>query len=268
MSASAIIADVRSLLSGDPVFLAGSLVAEEAYGLSGAHSDVDIFCPTGQVLISTGQKMIDNGYKLDDRHSRVWSRWLKQGFKTWHTNSLRLHSPSGVETNLVYKLTDGHPTTSLAQVLESFDFGLLGMGYDLESDTYRDMRPFLFPDFWLNIPFGTKSYNGPLPMMPNKRDNWRNGFISQYNGLREAGRYAKYHAYGYDMSLVKDDLITGYWNIAAYMSTRFDEDSRTLQLIYETIAGHIEYDHIKELAESYKDLDFNDSLDKIMEALE
>lgn len=259
MQASAIIADVRSLLAGEPAFLAGSLVAEQAYGKSSAHHDVDIFCPTSQVLVALVQKLLDEGYKLDDRFERVWVRWLRYGFKTWHTNSIRLHSPSGVETNLVYKLTDGHPTTSLAQVLESFDFGLLGVGYDLELDEYRDLRPYLFPGM---------DVAGPLPMMPNKRSNWRNGFISQYNGLREAGRYAKYHAYGYDMSLVQDDLVTGYWSAAAYMSTTFDADKQQLGKIYEAIAQHIELNNITELTAAYKTLDFKDSLDAIMEALE
>ena len=259
MSASALIADVRSLLAGDPVFLAGSLVAEHAYGMSNAHSDTDLFCPTGQVLIATAQKLLDNGYKLDDRFDRVWVRWLKYGFKTWHTNSLRLHSPSGVETNLVFKLTDGHPTTSLGQVLESFDFGLLGVGYDLESDTYRDMRSYLFPGM---------DADGPLPMMPSKREAWRNGFISQYNGLRECGRYAKYHQYGYDMALVKDDLMTGYDMAALYFSTHFDKEKQQLGNIYDAIARHIEADNIDQLAVASKQIDYKDSLDSIMEALE
>lgn len=259
MTSSAVIADVRALLTGDPVFLTGSLVAEEAYGKTSAHSDVDLFCPTSQVLVAMTQKLLLSGYKLDDRFERVWQRWLRYGFKTWHTNSIRLHSPSGVETNLVYKLADGHPTTSLSQVLESFDFGLLGMGYDLEQDMYRDLRPYLFPGM---------DINGPLPMMPNKRMNWRNGFISQYNGLRESGRYAKYHGYGYDMSLVKDDLVTGYWSVSNYMSTTFDKDKQQLGKIYEALAMHIEADNIDELKAAYKTLDFNDSLDAIMEALE
>lgn len=259
MLASAVIADVRSLLKGDPVFLAGSLVAEQTYGKANAHSDVDLFCPTGQVLIAVGQKLLDNGYKFDDRFDRVWVRWLKYGFKTWHTNSLRLHSPHGMETNLVYKLTDGHPTTSLGQVIESFDFGLLATGYDLESDTYRDMRGYLFPGL---------DPDGPLPMMPNKRDAWRNGFISQYNGLRECGRYAKYHAYGYDLSLVRDDLVTGYDMASMYFSTHFDKDKQMLGNIYDAIARHIEAGNIDQLVEAYKQIDFTDSLDSIMEALE
>lgn len=259
MSASAIIADVRSRLAGEPVYLAGSLVAEETYGKVDAHSDVDVFCPTSQVLIATGQKLLDQGFKLDDRMSRVWVRWLRYGFKTWHTNSLRLLSPLGREWNLVYKLVDGHPTTSLSQVLESFDFGLLATGYDLESNTYRDLRPYLFPGV---------DPNGPLPLMPNKRANWRGGFISQYNGLREAGRYAKYHGYGYDLSLVKDDLVTGYYEAHAYLSTQFETEKQQMANIYMTIAQHIEIDNIDHLAQAYKTLDFKDSLDVIMEALE
>lgn len=259
MSASAIIADVRHRLAGEPVFLAGSLVAEETYGKSDAHHDVDIFCPTSQVLIATGQKLLDQGYKLDDRFERVWVRWLRYGFKTWHTNSLRLMSPLGIETNLVYKLVDGHPTTSLAQVLESFDFGLLATGYDLESNTFRDLRPYLFTGM---------DPEGPLPLMPNKRANWRGGFISQYNGLREAGRYAKYHGYGYDLSLVKDDLVTGYFEAHAYLSARFEPEKQQLADIYRVIGEHIELDNLDHLVEAYKELDFKDSLDVIMEALE
>jgi hypothetical protein len=259
MSASAIIADVRSLLAGEPVYLAGSLVAEETYGKSNAHSDVDLFCPTDQVLIAVGQKLLCNGYKLDDRFDRVWHRWLRYGFKRWHTNSLRLMSPAGVETNLVYKLTDGHPTTSLGQVLESFDFGLLATGYDLEHDQYRDMRAYLFPGL---------DPDGPLPMMPNKRDNWRNGFISQYNALREPMRYAKYHGYGYDLSAVKDDLVTGYQSAASYLVTHFDPEKQQLGKIYEAISFKIDDDDIDDLVAASKKIDYKDSLDVIMEALE
>ena len=259
MSASAIIADVRQLLAGEPVYLAGSLVAEETYGLSNAHHDVDLFVPTGNVLISVGQKLLDCGYKFDDRFERVWHRWLHYGFKSWHTNSLRLHSPGGIETNLVYKLQDGHPTTSLSQVLESFDFGLLATGYDLESNRFMDLRGYLFSGM---------DPNGPLPMMPAKRSNWRQGFISQYNGLREAGRYAKYHGYGYNMSLVQDDLVTGYRMADLYLSNHFDKEKQTLGGIYRAIADHIEWGNIDQLTAACKLIDYKDSLDVIMEALE
>jgi hypothetical protein len=259
MNASAIIADVLNDVAGEPVFLTGSLVAEDAHGKTDAHSDVDLFCPTSTTLMTVGQRLLDQGYTFAERFDRVWHRWRTYEFNKWHTNSLRLISPQGVDTNLVYKLVNGHPTTSLAQVLESFDFGLLGMGYDVVDGTYRDMRSFLFPGL---------DPNGPLPMMPSKRDAWRNGFISQYNGLRECGRYAKYHQYGYDLSLVKDDLVTGYYQAADDMSSAFEPEKQQLGLIYDTIAKKIENDEIAELALAAKKIDYKDALDQILEALE
>ena len=258
-TASQSIGEVLRLLRGSPAYLAGSLVAEHTYNLSDAHHDCDIFTPSAGSIFSIVQKLIDNGYTLDDRYARVWVRWLKFGFKHWHTNSIKLESPSGLEVNVIFKLVDGHPTTSMSQVLESFDFGLLGTGYDLEDSSYHDLRGYLFPDFDLD---------GPLPLMPNKRNNWRNGFISQYNGLRECGRYAKYHGYGYDLSLVKDDLVTGYWAAASYLEDRGDEQKVKLAQIYQTIAVKIEQDMVDELAEASKEILYLDSLDQIMESLE
>jgi hypothetical protein len=104
--------------------------------------------------------------------------------------------------------------------------------------------------------------------MPAKRDNWRNGFISQYNGLRECGRYSKYYEYGYDLTLVKDDLVTGYFMAADYMSTHHDPEKQQLGLIYDALGQHIKADNVDELVKAYKTLDFNDPLDSIMEALE
>lgn len=239
--------------------MAGSCVAAQTHGLPDGYSDLDLFVPTEQVLISTVTTLLANGYVMDDRFSRVWERWLRYGMRGWHTNSMKLESLNGLEVNVVYKIVDGHPTTSLAQVLESFDFGLLGTGYDMETDTYRDLRPYLFPGY---------DIAGPLPLMPSKRSNWRSGFISQYNGLREAGRYAKYHGYGYDLTSVKDDLITGYHMVSAYHRQSFDKDKHLLADIYDKLAEHIDADDIDELAERYKTLDFKDSLELILESLE
>lgn len=259
MQTSAIIAEVSAPAAGLPVFLAGSLVAEETYGLTNAHSDADLFCGTPQVLIATVQRFLSEGFTLDDRFTRVWARWLRYGFNNWHTNSIKLYSPSGIEVNLIYKLHNKHPTSSLGQVLESFDFGLLATGYDLEYGTFHDMRDFLFPGL---------DPKGPLPLMPNKRVNWRQGIFSQYNGLREAGRYAKYHNYGYDLSVVKDDLVTGYWESSKYYATAAKVERQPLGKIYETIAMLIEDDEIDQLAEASKEILYLDSLDEIMEALE
>lgn len=263
MDATTVINDMRGRLKGEPVFMAGSLVAAQAHGLDEAWSDVDIFCPTDQVLVATVQKLLGQGFTFFDRFERVWDRWLRYGFKHWHTNSMRMMSPNGIEVNLVYKLIGGHPTNSLAQVLESFDFGLLGVGYDLEYDQFRDLRSYLFPDIFspLHPELG-------LPMMPDKERAWSNGFISQYNGLREAGRYAKYYSYGYDLSQVRDTMSQGYWIASEYHLSRPDDEGKMLGAIYESIATRFDNDEIEELIEAYKTLDFKDSLDAIMEALE
>lgn len=258
-SASDIIAEVSAPLKGLPVYLAGSLVAEEVYQLTDAHDDVDLFTATDFVLIATAERLLANGYTLNDRNERVWSRWLRFGFKKWHTNSIKLDGPGGVKINLVYKLSDGHPTTSLSQVVESFDFGLLAVGYDLQYGTFHDFRSGLFPG-WTP---GT-----PLPLLPNKRENWRQGFISQYNGIREAGRYAKYVNYGHDLSLVKDDLLSGYFQAAAYLTDHDDAEKNKLGRIYETIAVHIDDDRIEDLLIANKEILYMDTLDEIMAALE
>lgn len=257
------ITEVLTNLSGVNGFLTGSTVAAADHGFDYAWSDIDVFMPTSHTLVAAVQRLLGQGYKLDDRFSRVWERWLRYGFKSWHTNSIRLHSPGGIETNLVYKLTEGHAATSLAEVIESFDFGLLCSGYELETGTYRNMGSYLFPSLWSPL-----HPTLPLPMMPSKRTNWRAGFISQYNGLREFGRYAKYHGYGYDMSEVKDDLAEGYRAAELYLSNHFDAEKQTMGKIYGVIADNIEDDDIDALVQATAKIDYKDSLDSIMEALE
>ena len=251
---------VKTPLAALPACIAGSAVAVETYGLPlSESSDVDVFCYTEQSLFVGIQRLLDAGFTMNDRNQRVWGRWLKYGTRGWHTNSIKLHSPTGLETNMVHKLLSRKPVNSLAQVLESFDFGCLAMGYDLSNNTFGDMRGFMFPGL---------DPDGPLPMMPNKREAWRNGFISQYNGLREPGRYAKYAHYGFDLSAVKDDLVSGYWQISAYLRDRGDADKVLLAKIYETIAVYLEDDNITKLLDVGKELPMLDQLDQIMEALE
>lgn len=252
------VAEVAGLLYKQPCFLTGSAVSADVHGLT-EFNDVDIFTPTQHVLVSTVQQMLDRGFTMDDRATRMWYRWLRYGLKGWHTNSIRLHSLKDVEVNVVYKINEGHPTTSLSQVLESFDFGLLATGWDLETDQFRDLRPYLFPGL---------DPDGPLPMMPNKRGNWARGFISEYNGIREASRYAKYHRYGYDMSLIKPDLVSGYQIASLYHADAFKEDKQLLGQIYGKLAELIDADDIDELLGAYDVIDQRDGLDAIMDALE
>ena len=155
------IAHVSQPLAGFPACIAGSAVAAETYGLPlGDKADVDVFCYSDLALVAATQRLIDSGFQLEDRFARVWERWLRYGFRNWHTNSIKFRDPSGLEVNLVYKLLGKNPVNSLAQVIESFDFGLLAVGYDLLTGNKHDMRSYLFP---------TYDIDGPLPMMSNKR---------------------------------------------------------------------------------------------------
>lgn len=260
MRADQAITEAVDLLRGSPVFLAGSCAAASTYDKPDAYSDLDLFVPTQQVMFTTVQRMLDHGYVMDERFSRVWHRWLKYGFKGWHTNSMKLESLSGVETNVIYKINDGHPTSTLGQVLESFDFGLLARGLDVQSNQWRDMRPYYWPD---------EDPDFPKPLMLDKEEAWLGGFISQYNGLRQPWRYAHYaHDYGYDLSRVKPVLLQGYSIAASYHLSKTDEEKQLLGQIYHKIGELIEDDDLEQLIADYKTLDFNDPLDEILEALQ
>lgn len=260
MTPAAQIADVMQLLQGEPAVLVGSLVAAEAYGINNAH-DLDLFCPSGEALMSLTQLLLSKGYTIAPKFERTWKRWREYGMGKWHTNSMRLMSPLGIETNLVYKTVGRSPLTHVSDVVNSFDFGLLAMGYDLRDGAFEDHRAALFAGRGFDPA-------GPLPMMPRKRDSWVQGFFSKYNGLREAGRYAKYHRYGYDMSMVKDDLVVGYYEAEAHWSNMFEQEEQELGKIYGHIAHLVETDGIDEILDADKVLDYNDPVAKILQSLE
>lgn len=259
MTPDVVVDELKQRLHREPVFMAGSLAAAHAHDRPTAWSDVDIFTPTEGLLFTTIKSLLMQGAVPFENFERVWHRWQRYGLRKWHTNSMRLELSSGIEVNVVYKLTDGHPTTSLSQVLESFDFGLLATGWDLETGTYRDMRPYLFPGM---------DINGPLPLMPNKRDNWLQGFVSQYNGMREGMRYLKYLEYGYDMSAVAQDLTTGYELASMYLSSTFDAEKQALGELYLRIAEAIDTSDTTELKGLYSAIDYNSPVVEILERLE
>src|SRR5690606_27831656 len=136
-------------------------------------------------------------------------------------------------------------------------------GFDCELGVWRDMRGYLFPDHnAYNIE------NGILPLVPNKADAWAYGFISQYVGLREFGRYVKYHDYGYDMRLVKNQLVAGYWGAAAYLTERTDHKYKVqLRMIFENTAMLLETDSFDKLRAAALEITFEDDLDAIMDSL-
>lgn len=254
-----VVDELMRKLYGEPVYMAGSLAAAHTYDKPQAWSDVDIFVPTEGLLFTTIKSLLMQGAVPIDNFARVWHRWQRYGLRKWHTNSMRLETPSGIEVNVVYKLVDGHATTSLSQVLESFDFGLLATGWDVESGVYRDLRPFLFPGY---------DIDGPLPLMPNKRDNWTQGFVSQYNGLREGLRYLKYLNYGYDMSAVAQDLTQGYHLASLHLSSSFDAEKQALSELYGRIGDAIATNDKADLEGLYAVIDYNSPIVEILDKLE
>lgn len=267
LPAGAAISAVRSVVAGLPAFIVGSSVAAARYrDISDlAYEDVDVFVASPAALVSTVEKLLVDGYTFNDRFERAWERWLRHGLPAFHTNSIKLtNQHTDIEVNIVYRTISGQPTTSLAQVIESFDFGLLSVGgWDCVSDTYRDMRSFLFPR--------GQSYgkdHEAMPLLPNKKSDWDRGFISQYNGLREIGRYIKYLDYGYDMSLVKPSLLKGYRIAAEYHLDKDSLERQKLGEIFLSFHDRLIIDDLDSLREASKTILFRDSLDDIMESLQ
>lgn len=266
MDALTAINQVRGVLQGLPGYLTGSSVAAALYTDidSSGFNDVDVFTPTPAALIAMMKQLEAAGYLVGDSSKRVVHRWLKHGMDNWHTNSVKLTDPvTGTEVNLVYKLVDGHATTSLAQVVESFDFGVLAIGgWDLEHDTYRDMRGYFFP----NGEHTDVSLD--LPLLPTRRADWRGGFISRYQALRMPGRYARYVQRGYQLERVRDDFIEGYLSLADYMSNRDKPEKIAFGKIAESLADAIGNDEFDKLLDFEKTVQYVDDLDILMDNLQ
>ena len=248
--------------AGLPAFVAGSCVAAMVYDKPYEYSDIDVFVPNPGVYFATVQRLLGQGYAFkNERFERMWDRHLMYGFNHWHTNSMQLDDPATqLEVNVIYKRVDGHETTKLSQVLESFDFGLLAMGFNASDGSFHDMRGYFF---------GGVDVRGPLPMLPYRQHTVGQGYMSQHTMLRTPGRYARYaQTYGYDLSLVKPTLVEGYAAYADYKLNRTKPDDIALGQIAQAIGSHIEQDQFDELVQFEKDLPTADGLDAIMESLE
>ena len=247
---------VLDIIHPTPVFIVGSAVAAEEAGLPNAFDDIDVFCPSAESLMVAATRLQLEGYAPQDH--RVLLRWQRYGIGNFHTNSLKLDAPNMPVVNLVYKKQGGHPLRSLTQVIESFDFGLLAQGWSVATKQYLDLRLSYFPDL---------EVDWPLPLMPSKRADWSQGFIGRYDSMRQFGRYAKYHNYGYDMSAVKPDLLACYESLADYHSGKLSNDSAAAATIYSMVAGHIERDEFDMLTKASQSLEYSSTFEQILESL-
>lgn len=246
-------------------YLTGSAAAAAAKALDGipgfdfAYSDVDLFVGSENEWVRSIQYLVDHGYTFDERMEMLWYRVLHYGTHGWHTNSMRLASPEGIEVNLIFKTIGRHPTNSMSQVIETFDFGLLSMGWETEDGTYRDARHYQFPGM---------DPNGPLPLLPWRRESVQQGHFREHQGLRTFGRAARYFdKYGYSGDLVIPDLILGYHNAADYYSNRTDPEKILLGNMYRQVAILLDDRDWPQLTKAADALPKMDTLDEIYELL-
>ena len=242
-------------------YLTGSAAAAAAkeldgiHGFDAAYSDVDLFVGSESEWVRSIQRLIDTGYTFGPRMEMLWYRALHYGTHGWHTNSMRLINPEGIEVNLIYKTIGRHPTTSLSQVIETFDFGLLSMGWETEDGQFRDARSYQFPGM---------DPNGALPLLPWRRESIRQGHFREHQGLRTFGRAARYFdEYGYDGTLVIPDLVMGYHSAADYYSNRTEPEQLTLGLLYRQVAILMDDQDWAQLSKAAAQLPRMDTLDEI-----
>lgn len=262
------IRELRSLLHGSHACLAGSAVSALEYDLPYSYDDLDVFAYGNSSLIAVTQLLLDHGFEFaSDNEAMKFDRWLAWDINHgWRTNSVKLRGMSNqpnqldpYEVNVVYKTFEKQPVKRLSMVLESFDFGHLAVGYELRSGDMRDMRPYFFPyvtDF------------KALPLLPDRHDRWSNGLITQYTGIRQAGRAVKYIGYGYDLSNVVPTLITGYRIAAQHHAGHFDPEKQTLGAIYDRLADHLEDGDHDQILEADRILPQWRDVDTILEALD
>lgn len=254
------IRDLQRFLLGAHGCIAGSAVAAEQYGLHSSYDDIDVFAYGNSSLISIATSLLGNGFELASDNERMkWDRWLAWDLNIgWRTNSIKLvgsidsNAVEPYEVNVVYKTFEKQPVKRLSTVLESFDFGHLASGYELKDGRWHDMRPYFFP--------ATSSYRN-LPLLPDRHERWANGLITQYTGIRQAGRLVKYLGYGYDMSNVLPTVVQGYRIAAVHHADHFDPQKAALGEIYSRLADHLEdgeFDKIREadmLLPQWRDVD-------------
>jgi hypothetical protein len=245
---------LRCYLTGS----AASAADKEVRGVHGFEKswhDVDLFVGSENEWVRSIQFLIDRGYEFCDRMEMLWFRVLHYGTKNWHTNSMRLTNPEGIEVNVIYKTQGRHPTSSLSQVIETFDFGLLSLGWETETGTFRDARSYQFPG--LDI-------DGPLPLLPWRREQIKLGHFREHQGLRTFGRVQRYFdEYGYDGDAVLPDIVDGYSAAAGFYLNRTKPEHLVLGRIYENVAMLIEakeWAKVKEASDLLPKMDIIDEL--------
>lgn len=249
-----------NLLVPSNVCIAGSLPAAVWYGKPQAWGDVDVFAYNSFELVRTTESLLHRGWELSTEKDHAnWRRWMRFGVNPRFNNTIHLNNGEW-DINITGKTFEGYPVRSLVQTLETFDFGLLALGYDMRRGTFTDQRLAWFP--------GENWYQ--LPMLEERHARWSDGLLVPYTGIRQAGRYHKYaHRYGYDLSLVKPALVQGYEIAAAYAASKdWSDKDQKLAVIYSRLAEAVSTDDWTELAEVDNSLPLHNDLDDLLRRLD
>ena len=252
-----VLRDVFALFQGQAASLVGSAVSANEYGLD-TFTDVDVFFADKSALQYGLGLCVAQGWVLhptSERRLKFTHRW---GGKAFHVETYRLDK-DGVELNLTVKLLGGKPVRNTAEVLLSFDFGALLVGYDCLADSFEDARLDLRPAFFPQ--FDTKS--SAYPMVPDKRRAWVRGEFGKYNSFRQAERVAKYAMRGYDMSYVVPDLITGYEQRVEDLQLNPTPHNLALIDIYVQLCEHLDAQEWELVFEAMHELDANAELEEL-----
>jgi hypothetical protein len=235
---------------------AGSFVSALHYNKPDAWGDVDLFAHNQFELVRMVEFALNHDWEFaSDKDRKTWNRWMRFGISNFRTNTIHL-SNGRWDANLTYKSYEGNAVRSLPQVIETFDWGLLAMGYDLRSGRFFDFRP----TYFMNENWSR------LPMMDERMTRWSQGLIVPYTGIRQAGRYHKYaHRYGYDLSACKQVLAQGY-EIAGdyYLGNEYEPDKQVLGQIFLRLGEAIVSDDWPTLAEADNNLPMHRELDEFL----
>ena len=224
-----------------------------------AYSDVDFFHPSSDALSANIQLMLDQGaVPLNEDESRKLRRWKRYGMGDWDTNSIKLETNDGHEFNLVFKLLDHKPLRTAIEQVGSFDFSHLGGSYNMETGAFHDLTNYYWPGM----------SKDEIHMFPDREEQWLIGSIGKHQGLRQAGRYAKWQSRGFNLQqFCQKPLVEGYRIVGAHYLGKEDDELQTYGEVYMDLAQLIEVDDIDAILHAYEHLNPYSQVQSLKDAL-
>jgi len=223
-----------------------------------AYSDVDIFHPSMESLSINLSTLLNAGaVPLDNKDERTLRKWERRGTNGWKTNSIRVVTHQGVEVNLVYKTIDKHPLRTPLEQVASFDFSMLGVSYDLRTWERRDLGTYFWPE----------GQDHKYCLFEDREEQWLNAEVGIFTGLRQADRYARYVARGYDLEAAVTPLVQGYRVTGLHYMGQDNEELQLTGDTYLSLAQLIEDHDIDGLLHAYKGLNHHSKVQSLSTAL-